>query len=80
MPQGTILDPILFSILINDIKPACPIKELCKFADNTTVEAPGYNKDDTGTEQVENSISWSDKIRMVLNMDKTYETIVRGKT
>ena len=66
--------------MVNDIKPVNPLNALCKFADEITVEAPGYDEDDTGTEEVENIISWPDKNRMVLNMDKTYEMIVRGRT
>ncbi len=53
VPQGTVLGPILFSIMVNDIEPVNPINELCKFADDITVEAPGYDEDDTGTEEVE---------------------------
>ena len=80
VPQGTVLGPILFSIMVNDIKSTNPINELCKFADDITVEVPGYDDDDIGTAEVENMKLWSDKNRMALNMDKTYELIVRGKT
>ena len=44
------------------------------------MEVPGYDDDDTGTAEVENMKLWSDKYRMALNMDKTYEMIARGKT
>ncbi|CAB3989014.1 Hypothetical predicted protein [Paramuricea clavata] len=72
VPQGTVLGPILFSIMVNDIKPVNPINELCKFDDDITIEASGYDEDDTGAEEVENTI--------VLNMNKTYEMIVCGRT
>ena len=66
--------------MVSDIKPINPINELCKFADDITVEAPGYDEEDTGAEEVENMKLWSNENRMVLNMNKTYEMIVRGRT
>ncbi|CAB4026758.1 Hypothetical predicted protein [Paramuricea clavata] len=66
--------------MVNDFKPVNPINELCKFVDDITIEAPGYDEDDTGAEEVENMKLWSDENRMVLNMNKTYEMIVRDRT
>jgi hypothetical protein len=40
----------------------------------------GYDEDDTGAEEVKNMKLWSDENRMVLNMNKTYEMIIRGRT
>ena len=54
MPQRTVLRPILFSIMVNDIKVIDLKNELCKFADDITVEAPGYEDNDTGITEVEN--------------------------
>ena len=40
--------------MVNDIKAIDLKNELCKFADDIAVEAPGYEDDDTGTTEVEN--------------------------
>ena len=60
MPQNTVLEPILFSIMVNDIKVIDSKNELCKFADDITVEAPGYEDNDTGTAEVENIKLWAE--------------------
>ena len=54
VPQRAAFGPILFSIMVNDIKSIDLINDLCKFADDITVEAPGYDDDDTGIAEVEN--------------------------
>ena len=40
VPQGTVLGPFLFSLMVNDIKPKDPENMLVKFADDMTVSAP----------------------------------------
>ena len=48
MPQGTVLGPFLFSLLVNDIKSVDGDNNLLvKFADDITVSAPVKNGNDT---------------------------------
>ena len=79
VPQGIVLGSILFSVMVIDIKPTDLKNEFCKFAGNVHVEVPGYKYNDTGTAEVKNIKLWSERNQMALNMDKTYEMIVREK-
>ena len=47
VPQGTVIGPFLFSLMVEDIKPKQPeTNKLIKFADDMTVSAPvRSNKD-----------------------------------
>ena len=71
--QRTILGPILFSVMVNDIKvidPTCSL--LGKFADDLTLSVPIRNgKSDISSLEVLNVKKWAEENRMKLNLDKT---------
>lgn len=83
VPQGTVLGPVLFSIFINDIKAVNTDKNLLvKFDDDITVSLPieaNVGLDESQTE-VLSFIEWSEKNRMKVNLTKTLELLLRGRT
>ena len=83
VPQGTVLGPVLFSIFINDIKAVNTTKNLLvKFEDDITVSLPieaNVGLDESETE-VLSFIEWSENNCMKVNLTKTWELLLRGKT
>ena len=66
--------------MINDIKTVNAQNELVKFADDLTLEVPGYDHfGDTSMIEVSNIREWSERNRMQLNMEKTYEMVIMSK-
>ena len=81
--QRTVLDPVLFSIMVNDINVVNPETNLLiKFADDITQSIPvGPNlPDDSSVSEIQNIKLWSNMNRLKLKLTKTWEVVMRGKT
>ena len=81
--QRTVLDPVLFSIMVNDINVVnSETNLLIKFADDITQSIPvGPNlPDDLSVSEIQNIKLWSNMNRLKLKLTKTWEVVMRGKT
>ena len=73
------LGPILFSLMINDVKPVSPSSLLIKFADDITVSIPVSAEDsDIAESEVSSIMEWAEKNQMTLNLNKTWEMLLKS--
>ena len=83
VPQGTVLCPILFSLMVNDITFVSPVNVLIKYADDITLSIPVKSTDyseDLVNLEVANIKHWAQENKMKLNIIKTFEMVVKGRT
>lgn len=81
VPQGTVLGPFLFSLMVDDIKSVEPETNLLvKFADDITVSAPVKSTGDSAELETRNIENWARNNRMTLNLSKTWEMLLSGGT
>ena len=79
--QGTVLEPVLFAIMVNDIGPTSQDTLTTKYADDITCSiTAGPDVNDCASEEVENIKAWEEENLMKLNLSKTKELVIRGRT
>ena len=60
VPQGTLLGPILFSVMLNDIQAVhSDISILPKFADDLTLDVLVKGTQDQTPREMENMLNWA---------------------
>ena len=74
VPQGSWLGPLLFIILINDLRLPCAVH---KYMDDTTLTTQ-VQKGSVGPMQtlIDQTVSWSSANKMIPNIDKTKDMII----
>ena len=77
MPQGTVLGPLLFSLMVDDTKLVDSNNGILKYADDITISVPVRRESDTALAEVKYLKSRAANNRMSLNLSKTWETLLK---
>ena len=67
--QGTVLGPVLFTIMEKDMSPTSQNTLMTKYTDDITCSIPvGPNVNDSGSEEVENIKVWAEENLMKISI------------
>ena len=71
VPQGSVLGPLLFCLVIDNLSPICPNSDMLKFADDVTLLHYVRTPSDDCLAKEWNSINaWSARVGLSLNIEK----------
>ena len=79
-PQGSILSPSIFLILISDMELYCPGAQICSYADDTSITISVKNSEDLQEEverNVNNVLKYMAINKLSCNDDKTHIVVIR---
>jgi len=72
VPQGSIIGPILFSLVVNSLSPVCKNSKFLKYADDLTVlHFLRDDSDDDLQTEINNIVSWTDDHNLSINVSKS---------